>query len=120
MNFMTKLLTDTTLLIGLTPLSPISQIFMDPGTPRQPRCELEHVMTSTVTRGYSSDHYLPGPHAGPASRGGDGGGGGGDSAKTDSAKTGESQKGVRSRISSEYPTLVTRTGAGQCLHLYIY
>ena len=42
--------------------------------------------------------------------------------KTDLAKTGEPQKGVRSRISSEYPTLVTRTGAdaGQCLHLYIY
>ena len=70
MNFMTKLLTDTTLLIGLTPLSPISQIFMDPSTPRQPRCELEHVMTSTVTCGDSSDHYLPSPHAGPASRGG--------------------------------------------------
>ena len=57
MSFMTKLLTDTTLLIGLTPLSPISQIFMEPGTPRQPRCELEHVMTGTVTGTISQKMY---------------------------------------------------------------
>ena len=116
MNFMTKLLTDTTLLIGLTPLSPISQIFMDPGTPRQPRCELEHVMTSTVTRGDSSDHYLPSPHAGPASRGG-GGGGGGDSAKQTLQKQGSHKK----ESGAEYLVNIQHWSPGRVLaSVFIY
>ena len=81
---------------------------------------VEHMMISTVTCGDSSSHHpvhtrAQSPAAGRRWRGRGLG-------KTDSVKTGEPQKGVRSRISSEYPTLVTRTGAdaGQCLHLYIY